>query len=503
MEESMYSDHARRSRSERPKRLLVNYSPFSLIASWLAMLMVLPASIMFGPVREARADGANGNCELVCTRIDPPICTTSTGDPPIQVCTDFTCHEDSNDPDCFLLGASSYCYCNDGTASLIQGDANATTCDTSDTCLDHCGPFDPAHPENLCSSAPVQLGGCGALEFFNGGNVCQANVRAFDPESGAVLVDQHVLAGSQLQALETQAIDEVLHNHGLPDSERANVITWARALVRAQLFTHLVQIINKASADRTADEQILYNWLTNLVWQKRIDAAQESWQQFLGWRNSVNYATCAWHSPNKSGIVEPQGSGTVTQPGCSPGGDGIPGNDPTPNGGSNVDLALGCSDGETCFNFDDFRPPTSNTDTTAYYDNDTLSRCAGGPTSGDIFGLAGHPTIENSIAYGKGLARRKLTLSPGFASVVGNTYKALFLPVALGAAGLTAGITGAAIYSAGGWQAFARVVFPYSVRVTKLVFDATEKVGQAAATGVKVAGASFRIVSAVGAASVV
>src|SRR5262249_7640639 len=145
----------------------------------------------------------------------------------------------------------------------------------------------------------------------------------------------------------------------------------------------------------------------------------------------------------------------------------------------------------------------SNTDTTAYYDNDTLSRCAGGPTSGDIFGLAGHPTIENFIAYGKGLARRKLTLDPGFASVVGNTYKALFLPVALGAAGLTAGITGAAIYSAGGWEAFAKVVFPYALRTTQVAIQATEGTADAVGTGLKVAGASFRIISAVGAASVV
>src|SRR5262249_20178568 len=154
--------------------------------------------------------------------------------------------------------------------------------------------------------------------------------------------------------------------------------------------------------------------------------------------------------------------------------------------GSNVDLALGCSDGETCFTFNDFRPPTSSTDTTTYYDNDTLSRCAGHPTSGDIFGLAGHPTIENFIAYGKGLARRKLTLDPGCSSVVGNTYQASLLPVALGAAGLTAGITGAAIYSAGGWEAFAKVVFPYAVRVTQLVFNTTEGVGEAVGTGVKV-----------------
>src|SRR5262249_42634532 len=183
---------------------------------------------------------------------------------------------------------------------------------------------------------------------------------------------------------------------------------------------------------------------------KRIDAAQESWQQFEAWRTSVNYATCAWHSPNEKGIVEPQGAtGTVTQAGCSPGADGVPGDDATPNAGSNVDLALGCSDGETCFTFNDFRPPTSSTDSTDYYDNDTLSRCAkrGGPTSGDIFGLAAHPTIESFIKYGKGLARRQSTLKPGFASVVGNTSRALSLPVALGAAGLTAGSTRAGLLS--------------------------------------------------------
>ena len=52
----MYSDHTRRSRSGRAEPPLVNCSPFSLIALWLAMLMVVPASIVVGPVSEARAE---------------------------------------------------------------------------------------------------------------------------------------------------------------------------------------------------------------------------------------------------------------------------------------------------------------------------------------------------------------------------------------------------------------------------------------------------------------
>src|SRR5262249_54159375 len=179
---------------------------------------------------------------------------------------------------------------------------------------------------------------------------------------------------------------DVLTLHGLPTTDKDQVLVWGRDRVRAQLFARLTTIIQKAPTARTSDEQALYAWLTDLVWRKRIDAAQEAWDQFLGWKNAVDFATCSWQPPGSvywqpkwhTDVDDPQliscqpditVAGQTVQRlcqlnGCSPGNDGVPRTDATPNNAGNPPNPA--DDGEICFASGSFT-----------YDQCTQSRCAG------------------------------------------------------------------------------------------------------------------------------
>src|SRR5262249_28432031 len=92
------------------------------------------------------------------------------------------------------------------------------------------------------------------------------------------------------------------------------------------------------------------------------------------------------------------------------------------------------------------------------------------------------------------------------ASVVGNTYKSAFFGVGVDVAGLAALGTGLAIYSGGGWRAFARVLAPYSIRTSNLGTKAAGQAGKVldnVDNVAKTASASFRAASAIGSALVV
>ncbi|HXG20905.1 MAG TPA: PKD domain-containing protein [Methylomirabilota bacterium] len=433
----MHADH---TGHDRPKHKTPEYfydTPFSLIAFMLALMMIIPIPRVM-PTPEARADGANGVCEQICSG---SICGIS----------------DPNDPDC-AIG----CACNDGTTVLIIGIPDVNTCNTSATCQNHGG----------WVGGGGELGGCGSLEFFNGGTVCSADVHAVDPDTGAVLVNESLFAGQQLGALERQAIDDVLTLHGLPAADKDRLLAWGRDRVRAQLFAKLVDIINKPATERTANEQVLYNWLTNIVWQKRIEPAQKAWEQYLAWNNAVEFATCSWQPPNKV-VWQPKWLTATDDPqlvscqadvnlggqtaqrlcqinGCSPGNDGIPRTDPTPNSAGNP--LNPNDDGEICF--------ASGSLT---YDACTLSRCAGTPAlPGCSVAIPAHPSYEQFKGYGATLARKNFVYNPSFLSIAGNTSKAASFGIALGAAVLIAGAVTGVTAAAGGLAAFSGAVFPFA-----------------------------------------
>jgi len=289
------------------------------------------------------------------------------------------------------------------------------------------------------------------------------------------LVDERLLVAEAQGHLETQAIDEVIALHGLSTSteERARVVTWARDRVRAQIFAKLVNIINKPAAQRTAEEQMLYDWLTLIVWQKRIEPAQKAWEQFQAWQNAVDFAICSWQPPNST-YWQPKWQTAANDPqliscqadvtlaghpaqrlcklnGCSPGKDGTPRTDPTPN--SPGDPPNLNDDGETCFSS---APLT--------YDQCTLSRCNGTPTlPGCTVAIPAHPDYEQFKSYGAMLARKNFVYQPSFLSIAGNTSKAAAFGVTVAVAiGVAAAATGIAAVISGGLAAFWAVIAPFA-----------------------------------------
>lgn len=482
----------------------VRYSRWSLIATILILTQIVPASIV--PVREARADGvANGVCTHQCIQ---------------QPNGSFFCQADPNDPDCTGGGTgipvTQFCSCWDLTAFAISGEPNAEICNQPDTCLSHGGwrggdgntcqchdgaGFEIDTPPNsaicntseTCSGHGGWVGGGGVtiaqLKFFQNPT---AWVRRHDPETGALLSNESFSATEPLQRLETRAIADVRAAHGLPATQENNVSIWARDRVRAELFGLLAEIALKPAAERTSDEAAIYTWLQAIVWQRRIDAAQAALGQYNSLRYAAEFATCDWHSPSttvvKLGTDANGNVRNVETTGCSPGVDGIPNTDPTPNSGTPAQIAAGLDDGETCFAFDE--PFTRSS-----YDGITLSRCAGVPQPWDVFGIHAHPTVEQFLEYGYALADQNIVVSPGVVSVLGNTHKALAFGIGAGTAAVTAGIAGRAIYAAGGWSGFIRI-FPYAARTT---YVASKVAGQTGAT----IGASLRLISALASATLV
>ncbi|MGE0826921.1 MAG: PKD domain-containing protein [Candidatus Binatia bacterium] len=484
----MNSAHIDHDRRERRKPRYFYHTPFSYLAFWLALLMIVPMSGRIRLVPDARADTVAGNgCEQICT----PFCITGPDNE--TNCNGELCQGDPNDPDCTItITPTGTCTCKDGTSFNIQGFPDATTCNTSATCLDHggfCELFDFSCFDTGGGGGDIIIGGCGLLKFFNGGTVCSANVLAFDPATGASLVNESVFAGPQLDALERQAVNDVLTLHGLPATEKDRLLQWGRDRVRAELFAKLVTLIKKPAGDRTANEQVLYNWLTNIVWQKRIDPAQKAWEQYLAWKNSVDFATCSWQPPGQvvwqpkwltaandpqkidcQADFTPSGGSTFQRlcrlNGCSSGNDGIPRNDPTPN--SAGDPANPADDGEICFAAGSFD-----------YDFCTEQRCNGVPSSIEcLVALPGHPSYEQFKSYGAALANKEFVYNPSFLSIAGNTSKAAAFGISLGI-GIGVAGAGAAVATGTGLATnFLKVAFPYAVRAGTL---ATAAVGAVAA----------------------
>ncbi|MBM4255562.1 MAG: PKD domain-containing protein [Deltaproteobacteria bacterium] len=507
----MNATHTDQSRLRRSTPRYFYHTPFSYIAFWLTLLMIVPMSGRVTPVPDAQADGANGICQFTCT-------TQSDG-------TGF-CTKDLTDPDCSgngtVIGVSPVCSCQDGTSiipDVIASDPCGNACQNhgGECSLLSCYVFPPEEPNVV-----------GGLDFFNS-DASPLRVFAFDPDTNALVLNKAIHAIIPLGNLVFRATTEVLTDHGLPASDRSLVTTWARDRVRAQILTDFVNIIGKPTSTkicserkatvRSCEEDQLYDWLTHLVWKKRIATAQIAWDQYRSWRYAVDFAKCDWQSPTKDGIYTltakenctpgngPDGRPATEDdetcffnkqsPGCSPGIDGVPGTDTSPNQGSFEDVLAGRDDGEICFALpkeDSFVKTVSLGDNdTPSYDAITASRCNGAPVFWDV-NLAAHPTVEHFLEYGLAIARKNEIITPGFASVMGNTFKDEAFGIGAGIALGTGVATGAAVYRAGGWTTYTHKIAPYIGRALH------KGASEAAKATAKIIG---RIASAAAAAAVV
>lgn len=93
-----------------------------------------------------------------------------------------------------------------------------------------------------------------------------------------------------LLAFESQMIDAVLEAHQLPPEDRPLLLKHARTDVRAAMLVKLLAIVHTPQAQRTADEQTVYQWFQARVWQHEKDMVDEAIAEYDRWRaNACRY----------------------------------------------------------------------------------------------------------------------------------------------------------------------------------------------------------------------
>lgn len=118
----------------------------------------------------------------------------------------------------------------------------------------------------------------------------QTTVRVCSPNS-EYIIQNCALGGSHEEALENEAINDLLTAHMLPVSalnseNRYRLLDWQRNEIRAAMFDKLLAYIKKDPAARSAHEQTLVDGLANLVKQRRVLAASKAIEEYNRWANS-------------------------------------------------------------------------------------------------------------------------------------------------------------------------------------------------------------------------
>lgn len=103
------------------------------------------------------------------------------------------------------------------------------------------------------------------------------------------------------QALEDQAINDVLDFYQLPATDRSRVLREGRNEIRAMLFTRLLELIKKQSP--TTSEQQALAALAARLKQKRVDAANFALEEYQRWKNDPCHYRPPWPLTYDPGIA--------------------------------------------------------------------------------------------------------------------------------------------------------------------------------------------------------
>ncbi len=88
---------------------------------------------------------------------------------------------------------------------------------------------------------------------------------------------------SSLQAIQNQAVNNVIAAHSLSPNDGDAVLSWGRSDAEADLFTLLMQAVTTSAASRSTDQQNAVDWLTAVAQRQTVAAAQDAGLEYVKW----------------------------------------------------------------------------------------------------------------------------------------------------------------------------------------------------------------------------
>lgn len=92
--------------------------------------------------------------------------------------------------------------------------------------------------------------------------------------------NQYVAA---LQNFENNAVSQVLATHSLPSTDAEAVLGWGRDDVRAQEWLDLGDIVNESPAQRSPNDEMVYQWFQGVYGNTEVGEAQDAINEYLKW----------------------------------------------------------------------------------------------------------------------------------------------------------------------------------------------------------------------------
>lgn len=226
-----------------------------------------------------------------------------------------------------------------------------------------------------------------------------------------------------LLRLETQAVDNTLADHGLPESDRDAVLSWGRADVLTELWALAHEAIDTSADARTADQRLVVDWLTGLYRRHIVDSAVEAGAEYARWAgiDRFDYHALADRADTTKAALEAL---LRTQP------------EPY----DVVDVST--ANPETKGGFCRYRPPSPYS---GEYDQSSFSTCFT-PCQG-IFCSPAPPSYDDFVKYGQARAVRDVSTEAisriGPEVVAGTAFAASVAAGAVVTGAVTAALAGA------------------------------------------------------------
>ena len=109
----------------------------------------------------------------------------------------------------------------------------------------------------------------------------------FPPPAGLLNPGAVAAAGPEgaaaLRRLEDKAVANTLADHQLPESDHDAALTWAREDSQLALWGLIAEAIQTPAGERTADQQLAVDWMTQLDSVQPQEAALQAGAEYATW----------------------------------------------------------------------------------------------------------------------------------------------------------------------------------------------------------------------------